>query len=260
MATTSLSNRSSVTLNLDCLTLKVICCSCFIYSVLILGTCLNLILKICLPIAVHTLISLLCLFYFSEIVLCSISLKPRKLWVNPCFYVYPELLFPSAFLASIQLSRECPLPHGISGCCTGLSLTYIPGQQDQGIFTVVCRPGFLCLLVLPLGVGFLAAVPHPQSLWSSRTWDSHSQSSLGARCAYRSIDRHCSYRTGKGHQHALPSLWSGFSSAALVVVDNLSAVIVILGIYFYFLTCHHWKSSLGSFMYAPNSFSEQGKD
>lgn len=55
--------RESITLNSDCLTLRIIY-SGFIYSVLILGTCLNLILNMCLPITVHTLTSLLCLFWF----------------------------------------------------------------------------------------------------------------------------------------------------------------------------------------------------
>lgn len=55
--------RESITLNLDCLTLRIIY-SGFIYSVLILGTCLNLILNMCLPITVHMLTSLLCLFWF----------------------------------------------------------------------------------------------------------------------------------------------------------------------------------------------------
>lgn len=79
--------RESITLNPDCLTLRIIY-SGFIYSVLILGTCLNLILNKCLPITVHTLTSLLC-FDFPEVVpglfgmmvrvFFSISLKPRRL-------------------------------------------------------------------------------------------------------------------------------------------------------------------------------------
>lgn len=53
--------RESITLNPDCLTWRIIY-SGFIYSVL--GTCLNLILNMCLSITVHTLTSLLCLFWF----------------------------------------------------------------------------------------------------------------------------------------------------------------------------------------------------
>lgn len=53
--------RETITLNPDCLTWRIIY-SGFIYSVL--GTCLNLILNMCLSITVHTLTSLLCLFWF----------------------------------------------------------------------------------------------------------------------------------------------------------------------------------------------------
>lgn len=80
--------RESITLNPDCLTLRIIY-SGFIYSVLILGTCLNLI-KICVSPSqyTHWHLCFVC-FDFPEVVpglfgmmvrvFFSISLKPRRL-------------------------------------------------------------------------------------------------------------------------------------------------------------------------------------
>lgn len=136
--------------------------------------------------------------------------------------VMPACSFPASVLS--HWISDCPacLPY-----CTPLD------SQDQGPFTVASHPRLLFLLVFP-------SPAHPCGLWSSSSAAGfHSPSSLS--CSYPRLD--------EVHHHALLRLLSDFSSAGGGVVTR--------GRCFCFFTCHHRVSSLGSFMCASNSSSEQ---
>lgn len=128
-------------------------------------------------------------------------------------------------------------------------------SRTREFFKLASYPGLLYLLILPLSVAFFLTTPNQPSFWSTQPTQPifPGSTALPVRLplllpASGRLPPAC---TSQVVAWLLPC-WNGCTWQFCHLYSKFREL-------FHFFSCKHWKSNLGSFLYASNSFLVQSR-